>query len=213
MPISCHASVSGKEEGNCAKEECCQQGCRKGESERNILCMSYYQYHVCVCVHYHTLTFPTPAFYLYQCKAKWAKMVKGHKLVVNIPNHWWNNCTGSHTEPYVIDCVDIKQDNKKKDWYQRSIFRFKWDEKSCYLNFVGLLGYVDPDTVPGSLSLEEGLPWAKIPVTVSTPCCVKLSSIIVLRSILVSLQLVTIHIPFYIKQEKMSPEASLNCHY
>jgi len=116
-----------------------------------------------LCVH---IVMPYP-LYMSQAKDQYAELVKKHKVQVLVPNNWWPGYVGDTTKySYVVSDVDFKLD-KDKEWYERGIFVFKDGQHKYYLNFEGLLGYVDPGTVPSDFSLEDGFPWAPIlPVSI-----------------------------------------------
>lgn len=97
---------------------------------------------------------------------EWAKAVVGHKLRVLVPDNWWKDYKSQNRKSYPVTKVDVTR-QKSKGWYERDIFEFKDGPHPYHLNFEGLLGYLDPDTVPSSLALEDGLPWVNMPGTVS----------------------------------------------
>ena len=96
---------------------------------------------------------------------EYAKKMIG--LTVKIPECWWEEYKGNVPKPYPVTKVDINREGEL-GWYERSMFEFKDRKEAYHLNYEGLLGYVDPNTVPSSLCLEEGLPGVNMPVSIYT---------------------------------------------
>lgn len=86
-------------------------------------------------------------------------------LECDVPDNWWPEYNNDDKNRYVICDVDFTRD-KQKPWHQRNIFAFEYELQRFHLNFEGLLVYVDPGTVPGSLTLETGIPWSDLPVSI-----------------------------------------------
>ena len=89
-----------------------------------------------------------------------------------IPDNWWPEYNNDDKNRYVICDVDFTRD-KLKPWYKRDIFAFEYESQRFHLNFEGLLEYVNPGTVPGSLTLETGIPWSDLPVSTYYQRCMK----------------------------------------